>query len=201
MKKIKIILIIGLLLVSNMYGGTIKNNIEKITNSNVILFVKGLRVYNLFNEVDDTGHHYIVASKEETWDGVKTEDIPRLCAYSISSAKSEEAYETMVNLFNSIPESRGKFVKLNSILSSIRMNNNITELFLKYSLTHDKGNSVLVGEEIMKYQPEKYMQFRDIVDDIAPEMSNIFELSFVWLGSRQNSIGIDNLDPNRSVQQ
>ena len=198
MKKI---LIIGLLLVSNLYGDTITNNIEKITNSNVILFVKGLRVYNLVNEVDDTGHHYIVASKEETWNGVKTKDIPRLCAYSISHAKPAEAYETMVNLFNSIPESRGKFVRLNSILNSIRMNSDITELFLKYSLAYDKGNSILVGKEIMKHQPEKYMQFRDIVDDIAPEISNIFELGFVWVGTGENSLDVNNLDPNRLVQQ
>lgn len=195
------ILIIGLLLASSLYGDTITNNLNKITNSDVILFVKGLRVYTLVNEVGNSGHNFIVASKEQTWKGVKTKDIPRLCAYSISHAKPEEAYETMVNLFNSIPESRGKFVRLNSILNSIRMNNNITELFLKYSLAHDKGNSILVGKEIMKHQPEKYMQFRDVVDNVAPDMSNVFELGFVWVGSGQNSLDVDNLDPNRLVQQ
>ena len=53
----------------------------------------------------------------------------------------------------------------------------------------------------MKHQPDKYMQFRDIVDDIAPEMSNIFALGFVWVGTGENSLDVNNLDPNRLVQQ
>ena len=47
-------------------------------------------------------------------------------------------------------------------------------------LENEKRFGIVVGHEIMAANPEEYMAYRAIVDDVAPEMANTFELGYVW---------------------
>jgi hypothetical protein len=88
---------------------------------------------------------------------------------------------TFFNLIESLPDSHGGFLKLNSLLETVRKNPHLTKLVFRWTLQNEKRFGVLVGHEIMKVAPDWYMEYREIVDQYAPEMQNTFELGYVWL--------------------
>jgi hypothetical protein len=183
--KIKTFILAIILSMNTVYGDTIVNNINNILNKDTIIFIQGKRVYKLNNDSDIKGNHYLVASNgEETWDGIDHLQIPRVCSLNIKVARPEFKQVTIKNTFNSIPSTSGEFLRLNSILKSIRENPGLEKMFLSYTLKYSKGHAILVGNEIMKSNPDLYMEYREIVDELAPDLSNVFELGLVWIGSR-----------------
>lgn len=184
LNKIKTFVLAVVLSANTLFGDTVFKNINSILDKDAIIFVYGKRVYKLVNNIGDSNNHYLCASDgEESWRGVDPEQIPRVCSVNIKMANVDYKEITIKNIFNSIPSTRGEFLRLNSILKSIRENPGLEKEFLSYTLKHSKGHSILVGKEIMRSNPDLYMEYRSIVDEHAPDLSNAFELGLVWIGS------------------
>ena len=179
MKKL---IIMALLTASHALGGTVDENLASLSSDpNVILFVNGNRVHQLINSENVDGNHYLKASRVETWDGFNVSDIPRFVGIHVKHAGVSHQHTTFFNLIESLPDSHGGFIKLNSLLETVRKNPHLSKLVFRWTMQNEKRFGVLVGQEIMKVAPEWYMEYREIVDQYAPEMQNIFELGYVWL--------------------
>ena len=177
MKKL---IIIALLTASHALGGTVDENLASISSDpNVIVFVNGNRVHQLINPENVGGNHYLKASRVETWDGFNVSDIPRFVGVHVKHAGVSHQHTTFFNLIESLPDSHGGFLKLNSLLEIVRKNPHLTKLVFRWTLQNEKRFGVLVGHEIMKVAPDWYMEYREIVDQYAPEMQNTFELGYV----------------------
>ncbi len=185
LNKLKTFVLAVVLSANTLFGDTVFKNINSILDKDAIIFVHGKRVYKLVNNIGDSSNHYLCASDgEESWQGIDPEQIPRVCSVNIKMANVDYKESTIKNIFNSIPSTHGEFLRLNSILKSIRENPGLEKEFLSYTLKHSKGHSILVGTEIMRSNPDLYMEYRSIVDELAPDLSNTFELGLVWIGSR-----------------
>ena len=179
MKKL---IIIALLTASHALGGTVDENLASISSDpNVIVFVNGNRVHQLINPENGSGNHYLKASRVETWDGFNVSDIPRFVGVHVKHAGVSYQHSTFFNLMDSLPDSHGGFIKLNSLLETVRKNPHLTKLVFRWTLQNEKSFGIVVGHEIMKVAPDWYMEYREIVDQYAPEMQNTFELGYVWL--------------------
>jgi len=179
MKKL---IIIALLTASHALGGTVDENLASISSDpNVIVFVNGNRVHQLINPENGSGNHYLKASRVETWDGFNVSDIPRFVGVHVKHAGVSYQHSTFFNLIESLPDSHGGFLKLNSLLETVRKNPHLSKLVFRWTLQNEKRFGVLVGHEIMAVAPDWYMEYREIVDQYAPEMQNTFELGYVWL--------------------
>jgi len=179
MKKL---IIIALLTASHALGGTVDENLASISSDpNVIVFVNGNRVHQLINPENGSGNHYLKASRVETWDGFNVSDIPRFVGVHVRHAGVSYQHSTFFNLIESLPDSHGGFLKLNSLLETVRKNPHLSKLVFRWTLQNEKRFGILVGHEIMKVAPDWYMEYREIVDQYAPEMQNTFELGYVWL--------------------
>ena len=179
MKKL---IIIALLTASHALGGTVDENLASLSSDpNVIVFVNGNRVHQLINPENVEGNHYLKASRVETWDGFNVSDIPRFVGVHVKHAGVQNQHITFFNLIESLPDSHGGFITLNSLLETVRKNPHLTKLVFRWTLQNEKRFGVLVGHEIMKVAPDWYMEYREIVDQYAPEMQNTFELGYVWL--------------------
>ena len=179
MKKL---IIIALLTASHALGGTVDENLASLSSDpNVIVFVNGNRVHQLINPENGSGNHYLKASRVETWDGFNVSDIPRFVGVHVKHAGVSYQHSTFFNLMDSLPDSHGGFIKLNSLLETVRKNPHLTKLVFRWTLQNEKSFGIVVGHEIMKVAPDWYMEYREIVDQYAPEMQNTFELGYVWL--------------------
>ena len=179
MKKL---IIIALLTASHALGGTVDENLASLASDpNVIVFVNGNRVHQLINPENVSGNHYLKASRVETWDGFNVSDIPRFVGVHVKHAGVSNQHTTFFNLIESLPDSHGGFLKLNSLLETVRKNPHLSKLVFRWTLQNEKRFGVLVGHEIMAVAPDWYMEYREIVDQYAPEMQNTFELGYVWL--------------------
>ena len=179
MKKL---IIIALLTASHALGGTVDENLASISSDpNVIVFVNGNRVHQLINPENGSGNHYLKASRVETWDGFNVSDIPRFVGVHVKHAGVSYQHSTFFNLMDSLPDSHGGFIKLNSLLETVRKNPHLTKLVFRWTLQNEKSFGIVVGHEIMKVAPDWYMEYREIVDQYAPERQNTFELGYVWL--------------------
>lgn len=154
---------------------------------NVIVFVNGFRVHRMINPEnpsEPTSHRLVLYSPEYQWDGFKVNDIPRFVSVHVKHSKPDMQHEIFERLINSVPDSHGGFLKLNCLLETIRKNPHLTKIVFRWTLENAKQFGVVVGHEIMAAAPEKYMQYRIMVDDLAPEMANTFELGYVWISPR-----------------
>lgn len=186
--------IIALLTASNALGGTIQDNLDKLSHSpDIIIFINGHRLHPLTNEGDDQ-HHFLKASNEETWVGFDVNDIPRFVSIHVKQSNPSNQHQTFYNLIETIPNSHGGFLKLNCLLEVTRKNPRLTKLIFRWVLKNEKRFGIVVGHEIMAANPEEYMAYRDIVDDVAPEMANTFELGYVWLDPKLVGPGAPLLD-------
>lgn len=182
MKKL---ILIALLSVSNALGGTISDNLASLASDpNIIIFIQGHRVYPLINNEGEFANNYLKAQDVDTWSGFNVNDIPRFVGVHVKQSKPRDQHDTFYNLINSIPDSHGGFLKLNCLLEVIRKNPNLTKLVFRWTMENEKRFGIIIGHEIMSADPEEYMAYRDIVDDVAPEMANTFELGYVWLTPR-----------------
>jgi len=172
----------ALLTASHALGGTVDENLASLSSDpNVIVFVNGNRVHQLINPENGSGNHYLKASRVETWDGFNVSDIPRFVGVHVKHAGVSYQHSTFFNLMDSLPDSHGGFIKLNSLLETVRKNPHLTKLVFRWTLQNEKSFGIVVGHEIMKVAPDWYMEYREIVDQYAPEMQNTFELGYVWL--------------------
>jgi len=172
----------ALLTASHALGGTVDENLASLSSDpNVIVFVNGNRVHQLINPENGSGNHYLKASRVETWDGFNVSDIPRFVGVHVKHAGVSYQHSTFFNLMDSLPDSHGGFIKLNSLLETLRKNPHLTKLVFRWTLQNEKSFGIVVGHEIMKVAPDWYMEYREIVDQYAPEMQNTFELGYVWL--------------------
>lgn len=179
MKKL---IIMALLSASHALGGTVDENLASLSSDpNVIVFVNGNRVHQLINPENGSGNHYLKASRVETWEGFNVSDIPRFVGVHVKHAGVSYQHSTFFNLMDSLPDSHGGFIKLNSLLETVRKNPHLTKLVFRWTLQNEKSFGIVVGHEIMKVAPDWYMEYREIVDQYAPEMQNTFELGYVWL--------------------
>ena len=179
MKKL---IFMALLTASHALGGTVDENLASLSSDpNVIVFVNGNRVHQLINPENGSGNHYLKASRVETWDGFNVSDIPRFVGVHVKHAGVSYQHSTFFNLMDSLPDSHGGFIKLNSLLETVRKNPHLTKLVFRWTLQNEKSFGIVVGHEIMKVAPDWYMEYREIVDQYAPEMQNTFELGYVWL--------------------
>ena len=179
MKKL---IIIALLTASHALGGTVDENLASLSSDpNVIVFKNGHRVHQLINPENSSGNHYLKASRVETWDGFNVSDIPRFVGVHVKHAGVSYQHSTFFNLMDSLPDSHGGFIKLNSLLETVRKNPHLSKLVFRWTLQNEKSFGIVVGHEIMKVAPDWYMEYREIVDQYAPEMQNTFELGYVWL--------------------
>lgn len=202
MKKL---ILIALLSVSNAFGGTISDNLANLASDpNVIIFVKGQRVYPLINPEDKPGNHYLKAENVDTWAGFNVNDIPRFVGVHVKQSKPNDQHETFYNLIESIPDSHGGFLKLNCLLETVRKNPHLTKIVFRWTLENAKQFGIVVGHELMNVNPDHYMAYRAIVDDVAPEMANTFELGYVWLYPEyRDLVGVEvpTTDPNRFLSE
>ena len=181
MKKL---IIIALLTAGNVLGGTIQDNLDKLSHSpDIIVFINGHRLHPLTNDGGDQ-HNFLKASNEETWEGFDVNDIPRFVGVHVKQSSPSNQHQTFYNLIETIPDSHGGFLKLNCLLELTRKNPRLTKLIFRWVLENEKRFGIVVGHEIMAANPEEYMAYRAIVDDVAPEMANTFELGYVWLNPR-----------------
>jgi len=162
-----------------------------IDDPNVIIFINGYRVHRMVNpdpvDLPDhlSQHHYLaMTSPEYTWDGMKVNDIPRFVGFHVKHAKSDMQHKIFYRLINSIPDSHGGYLKLNCLLEVVRKNPKLTKVVFRWTLENEKRFGIVVGHEIMGVNPNEYMAYRAIVDDVAPEMANTFELGYVWIDPR-----------------
>lgn len=185
------LLLIGLLSISNAFGADqLKYPLDIMLDSpDLILFVDGHRVYRMINPEDTsdlpdhvvTNHYVAMTTPEHTWSGIDQTQIPRFVGVHVKHV-SPSMQDTVFNrLINSIPESYGGFLKLNCLLETVRKSPHLSKLVFSWTMQNEKRFGVLVGQEIMKVAPDWYMEYREIVDQYAPEMQNTFELGYVWL--------------------
>ena len=160
---------------------------------NVIVFVNGFRVHRMINpeNLDEPSTHRLVLySPEYQWDGFKVNDIPRFVSIHVKHSKADMQHTVFKRLIESVPDSHGGFLKLNCLLETTRKNPHLTKLIFRWTLENAKQFGVVVGHEVMNANPEEYMSYRRIVDDVAPEMANTFELGYVWLNPRLVGPGV-----------
>ena len=190
MKKL---IIICLLTISNVFADDhLKYPLDIMKDSpDLIMFVNGHRVYRLVNPEpadlpEHIGQHHFLAmtTPEHTWDGFNVNDIPRFTAIHVKHAKPDMQHTILKRLLNTVPDSHGGFLKLNCLLEITRHNPRLTKVIFRWTMENAKQFGVIVGHEIMAANPEEYMAYRAIVDDVAPEMANTFELGYVWLTPR-----------------
>jgi hypothetical protein len=199
MKKL---IIIALLTASNMFGGTVNDNLAKLADSpDIIIFIKGQRLHRLINEDGGPGNHWLKASDSDVWDGFNVNDIPRFVGVHIKQATPSNQHETFYNLIESIPDTHGGFIKLNSLLEAVRHNPRLSRLVFRWVLQNEKRFGIIIGHEIMRVNPSQYMLYRNIVDEEAPELANTFELAHVWSDPTFSQEEIIGPDPNRFVEE
>jgi len=200
MKKI---IAIGLLCVSNMFAAEpLKYPLDIMAdNPDLILFVNGHRVYRLVNPEPENlpehigqNHYLAMTTPEHTWNGINVNDIPRFTAIHVKHAKPDMQHTILKRLLNTVPDSHGGFIKLNCLLEITRQNPRLTKVIFRWTLENAKQFGIIVGNEVMAANPEEYMAYRAIVDDVAPEMANTFELGYVWLTPRLVGPGAPLLD-------
>jgi len=200
MKKI---IAIGLLCVSNMFAAEpLKYPLDIMAdNPDLILFVNGHRVYRLVNPEPENlpehigqNHYLAMTTPEHTWNGINVNDIPRFTAIHVKHAKPDMQHTILKRLLNTVPDSHGGFIKLNCLLEITRQNPRLTKVIFRWTLENAKQFGIIVGHEVMAANPEEYMAYRAIVDDVAPEMANTFELGYVWLTPRLVGPGAPLLD-------
>ena len=186
MKKL---IIICLLTISNVFADDhLKYPLDIMKDSpDLIMFVNGHRVYRLVNPEpadlpEHIGQHHFLAmtTPEHTWDGFNVNDIPRFTAIHVKHAKPDMQHTILKRLLSTVPDSHGGFLKLNCLLEITRQNPRLTKVIFRWTMENAKQFGVIVGHEIMAANPEDYMVYRAIVDDVAPEMANTFELGYVW---------------------
>jgi len=162
-----------------------------LDDPNVIVFVNGFRVHRLVNpEPEDLpehigqNHYLAMTTPEHTWDGMNVNDIPRFVGIHVKHSKPDMKHTIFYRLINSIPDSHGGYLKLNCLLEVVRKNPELTKVIFRWTLENEKRFGIVVGHEIMGVNPNEYMAYRAIVDDVAPEMANTFELGYVWIDPR-----------------
>lgn len=199
MKKL---IIIALLTASNMFGGTVNDNLAKLADSpDIIIFIKGQRLHRLINEDGGPGNHWLKASDSDVWDGFNVNDIPRFVGVHIKQATPSNQHETFYNLIESIPDTHGGFIKLNSLLEAVRHNPRLSRLVFRWVLQNEKRFGIIIGHEIMQVNPSQYMLYRNIVDQEAPELANTFELAHVWSDPTFSQEEVSGPDPDRFLEQ
>lgn len=188
MKKL---IAIGLLCVSNMFAAdSLKYPLDIMAdNPDLILFLNGQRVYRLVNPEPDLtlpedlrGQHYLaMTSPEYTWSGMDVNQIPRFIAVHVKHSSPSMQHTIFERLLAQVPDSHSGFLKLNCLLETVRKNPHLAKLVFRYTMENVKQFGLIVGNEVMVHAPDWYMTYRAIVDDVAPEMANTFELNYVWL--------------------
>lgn len=201
MKKL---IIIGLLTISNVFADDhLKYPLDIMSDSpDLILFMNGHRVYRLVNSDPDPnlpedlqGQHYMaMTSPKYVWAGMNVNQIPRFIGVHVKHTKPDMQHKVFERLINVVPDSHGGFLKLNCLLETVRKNPTLSELIFRWTMENAKQFGIIVGHEIMNVAPEHYMSYRAIVDDVAPEMANTFELGYVWLTPRLVDPGAPLLD-------
>jgi len=186
-------LIISLLLLTSSLSAdhlTYPRNIM-FDDPNVIIFINGYRVHRMVNpdpvDLPDhlSQHHYLaMTSPEYTWDGMKVNDIPRFVGFHVKHAKSDMQHTVFKRLIESVPNSHGGYLKLNCLLEIVRKSPILSKLVFRWTMENAKQFGIIVGHEVMNVNPSEYMAYRLIVDDVAPEMANTFELGYVWISPK-----------------
>lgn len=195
---------IGLLCTSNIFAAEqLKYPLDIMLDSpDLILFVNGHRVYRMVNPEDSShlpehlvkNHYLAMTTPEHTWDGVDVNQIPRVIGVHVKHSKPDMQHTVFKRLINNVPDSHGGFLKLNCLLETIRKNPRLTKVIFRWTMENEKRFGIIVGHEIMAANPEEYMAYRAIVDDVAPEMANTFELGYVWLDPKLVGPGAPLLD-------
>lgn len=192
-------LIISLLLsISSLNADHLKYPTDiMFDDPNVIIFVNGFRVHRMINPEnpsEPSSHRLVLYSPEYQWDGFKVNDIPRFVGVHVKHSKPDMQHTVFKRLIESVPDSHGGFLKLNCLLETVRKSPTLTKLVFRWTMENAKQFGIVVGHEVMNAAPEHYMAYRAIVDDVAPEMANTFELGYVWLTPRLVGPGAPLLD-------